>query len=63
MDFLQFNPGSDFKLLLAVPLIPLVGYVVQIFFGRRLPRGAAGNGTRSGTGKETRKRSRSTSSS
>ena len=38
MDFLQFNPSADFKLLLAVPLIPLVGYVVQIFFGRFLPR-------------------------
>ena len=38
MDFLQFNPEADFKLLLAVPLIPLMGYVVQIFFGRFLPR-------------------------
>ena len=38
MDFLQFDPQADFKLLLAVPLIPLVGYVVQIFFGRFLPR-------------------------
>jgi NADH-quinone oxidoreductase subunit L len=28
----------DYKLLLAVPLIPLVGYVVQLFFGRKLPR-------------------------
>ena len=28
----------DYKLLLAVPLIPLVGYVVQIFFGKSLPR-------------------------
>ena len=38
MDFLQFDPQADFKLLLAVPLIPLVGYVVQVFFGRFLPR-------------------------
>jgi NADH-quinone oxidoreductase subunit L len=29
---------TDYKWLLAVPLIPLVGYVVQIFFGRKLPR-------------------------
>lgn len=28
----------DYKLLLAVPLIPLCGYVIQIFFGRGLPR-------------------------
>jgi len=35
---LSFDPEVDFKLLLAVPLIPLVGYVIQIFFGRRLPR-------------------------
>ena len=39
MDFLQFNPEVDFKVLLAVPLIPLVGYVINIFLGRRLPRG------------------------
>ncbi|MAF64903.1 MAG: hypothetical protein CMJ84_04495 [Planctomycetes bacterium] len=38
MDFLHFNPETDFKLLLAVPLIPLIGYVVQVFFGRFLPR-------------------------
>ena len=30
--------ANDYKLLLAVPLIPLVGYVVQLFFGRKLPR-------------------------
>ena len=36
---MQFDPATDFKLLLAVPLIPLIGYVVNIFFGRRLPRG------------------------
>jgi len=35
---LEFDPATDFKLLLAVPLIPLLGYVVQIFFGRFLPR-------------------------
>ena len=38
MEFLHFDPETDFKLLLAVPLIPLAGYVVQIFFGRFLPR-------------------------
>ena len=41
MEFLHFNPAFDFKLLLAVPLIPLAGYVLTIFFGKRLPgRGA-----------------------
>ena len=35
---LTFDPATDFKWLLAVPLIPLCGYVVQIFFGRFLPR-------------------------
>ncbi|MCA8980096.1 MAG: NADH-quinone oxidoreductase subunit L [Planctomycetes bacterium] len=35
---LTFNPETDFKWLLAVPLIPLCGYVIQIFFGRFLPR-------------------------
>ena len=35
---LEFNPETDFKLLLAVPLIPLLLYVIQIFFGRKLPR-------------------------
>ncbi len=38
MDFLQFDPQRDFPWLLAVPLIPLAGYVIQIFFGRYLPR-------------------------
>ncbi len=38
MEFLEFDPTSDFKILLAIPLIPLVGYVIQIFFGRFLPR-------------------------
>jgi len=36
---LDFDPATDFKLLLAVPLIPLVGYVLQIFLRRRLPHG------------------------
>jgi NADH-quinone oxidoreductase subunit L len=39
MDVLHFNPGLDFALLLAVPAIPLFGYALQIFLGRRLPRG------------------------
>src|SRR4030095_2731446 len=29
---------TDLKLLLAVPLIPLVAYAIQLFFGKRLPR-------------------------
>ena len=29
---------ADYKLLLAVPAIPLIGYLIQIFFGRFLPR-------------------------
>jgi NADH-quinone oxidoreductase subunit L len=36
---LAFDPAVDFKLLLAVPLIPLVGYVLQIFLRRKLPGG------------------------
>src|SRR5262245_8117301 len=36
---LDFNPAVDFKLLLAVPAIPLAGYVLQIFLRRRLPHG------------------------
>jgi proton-translocating NADH-quinone oxidoreductase chain L len=36
---LEFHPETDFKLLLAVPLIPLVGYTLQIFLRRRLPYG------------------------
>lgn len=35
---LHFHPDTDFKLLLAVPLIPLCGYLIQIFFGKKLPR-------------------------
>jgi len=38
MEFLHFHPETDFKLLLAVPLLPLAGYIIQIFFGRFLPR-------------------------
>ncbi len=38
MALLEFDPATDFGLLLAVLLIPLVGYVVQIFFGKKLPR-------------------------
>jgi len=36
---LAFDPQLDFQLLLAVPAIPLVGYVLQIFLRRRLPHG------------------------
>ena len=35
---MHFDPAIDWKLLLAVPAIPLLGYVVNIFFGRTLPR-------------------------
>jgi len=35
---LRFDPTLDWKLLLAVLAIPLVGYVVNIFVGRSLPR-------------------------
>src|SRR5262245_27375171 len=35
---LRFDPSSDFRWLLAVPAIPLVGYVVNLFLGRKLPR-------------------------
>jgi NADH-quinone oxidoreductase subunit L len=38
MAVLEFDPALDFKLLLAAALIPLGLYLVQIFFGRRLPR-------------------------
>jgi NADH-quinone oxidoreductase subunit L len=36
---LEFDPKHDYGLLLAVPIIPLVGYVLQIFLRRRLPHG------------------------
>jgi NADH-quinone oxidoreductase subunit L len=39
LGLLEFDPALDFKLLLAVPLIPLIGYVLQIFLRDRLPHG------------------------
>src|SRR5262245_6276782 len=36
---LDFDPAVDFALLLAVPAIPLFGYVLQIFLRRKLPHG------------------------
>jgi len=39
LGLLEFNAGLDWWLLLAVPLIPLVGYVVQISLRGRLPMG------------------------
>ena len=39
MSFLEFDPALDFKLLLAVPLIPLIGYILQISLRERLPHG------------------------
>jgi NADH-quinone oxidoreductase subunit L len=35
---LEFDPTIDYALLLAVPAIPLVGYLINVFFGRRIPR-------------------------
>ncbi len=35
---MKFDPSTDFGLLLAVLLIPLIGYTIQIFFGKKLPR-------------------------
>ena len=35
---LAFDPGQDFKLLFLAFALPLVGYVIQIFFGKKLPR-------------------------
>jgi len=35
---LTFHPQTDFGLLFAALMAPLVGYVIQIFFGRHLPR-------------------------
>ena len=34
MPLLEFKPDQDFRLLLVALFLPLVGYVVQIFFGR-----------------------------
>jgi NADH-quinone oxidoreductase subunit L len=39
MALLEFDPQVDFHLLFAALILPLVGYVAQIFLGRRLPRG------------------------
>ena len=39
LGLLEFDPSIDFKLLLAVPLIPLVGYVLQISLRDKLPHG------------------------
>src|SRR5262245_18788817 len=36
---LDFQPATDFALLLAVLAIPLAGYVLQIFLRRKLPHG------------------------
>jgi NADH-quinone oxidoreductase subunit L len=38
MEFLEFDPAQDFKLLALALALPLVGYLIQIFFGRKLPR-------------------------
>ena len=38
MEFLQFDPAQDFKLLGLALALPVVGYLIQIFFGRHLPR-------------------------
>ena len=39
LAMLEFDAAFDFKLLLAVPLIPLIGYVLQIFLRDKLPHG------------------------
>jgi len=39
---MRFDPATDWALLLAVPAIPLLGYVVNIFLGKNLPGGAIG---------------------
>ncbi|MFM7297079.1 MAG: hypothetical protein ACKO4Q_07630, partial [Planctomycetota bacterium] len=36
--FLAFDPAQDFKLLFLAFVLPLVGYVIQIAVGKRLPR-------------------------
>ena len=38
MHFLDFNPKQDFHLLFLSFVLPLVGYTIQIFFGKKLPR-------------------------
>jgi NADH-quinone oxidoreductase subunit L len=39
LGLLEFDPATDFKLLLAVPLIPLIGYILQIALRGRLAWG------------------------
>ena len=39
LGLLEFDPAVDFKLLALVPLIPFVGYLLQVFLRRRLPGG------------------------
>lgn len=38
MEFLQFDPAQDFKLLALALALPVTGYLIQIFFGKHLPR-------------------------
>ena len=38
MEFLQFDPAQDFKLLALALALPITGYLIQIFFGKHLPR-------------------------
>ena len=38
MHWLEFDPANDYHWLFAAFVTPLVGYVIQIFFGKRLPR-------------------------
>ncbi len=39
LGLLEFDPAIDFKLLLAVPLIPLLGYILVITLRDKLPKG------------------------
>ena len=39
MALMEFNPSVDWWLLLAVPLIPFLGYVIQITLRKKLPWG------------------------
>ena len=38
MNWLEFDPQQDFKLLFLALMLPLAGYAIQIFVGRSLPR-------------------------
>ena len=38
MEFLQFDPAQDYRLLFLALALPVVGYLIQIFFGKKLPR-------------------------